>query len=181
MSVPIAVESARARRVVAGVSLLVLLLVALSLYALPGGSRSNEPGMLSTLNAWLNAAAATCLVCGFVFVRQGKLKAHKIAMLSAFGISAIFLVTYLIHHAQVGSVPFRGQGLWRVVYFSLLIPHIILAAAVVPLALLTIYRGLTDRVAAHKRLARFALPIWLFVSVSGVLVYLMLYRLPITD
>lgn len=89
----------------------------------------------------------------------------------------MFLVTYLIHHAQVGSVPFQGKGAIRVVYFSLLIPHIVLSAAVVPMALLTIYRGWTNRVALHRKIARITLPIWLFVSGSGVAVYFMLYHL----
>lgn len=98
-------------------------------------------------------------------------------MLTAFGFSVAFLAVYLTHHAQVGSVPFRGTGWSRVVYFALLIPHVILATAVVPLAVTTIRRGLSGRVQEHRRIARKTLPIWLYVSVTGVLVYLMLYHL----
>src|SRR5690606_36366139 len=102
---------------------------------------------------------------------------HRASMVTAFGFSSVFLVTYLLHHAQAGSVRFTGEGWLRVVYLAILVPHILLAAVVVPLALFTIYRGWTNRVALHKKVARITLPIWLYVSVSGVVVYLMLYRL----
>jgi uncharacterized membrane protein YozB (DUF420 family) len=114
---------------------------------------------------------------GFVFIKAKNLAWHRRSMLAAFGISSMFLLTYLLHHAQVGSVPFRGTGVLRTVYFALLIPHIILSAAVVPMALLTIYRGWTDRIALHKKIAKWTLPLWLYVSVSGVAVYYMLYHL----
>jgi uncharacterized membrane protein YozB (DUF420 family) len=116
------------------------------------------------------------LLAGFGFVRQRRLTAHRACMLAAFGLSSVFLVSYLIHHGQVGSVPFRGQGWLRTVYFSLLIPHIVLAAAILPLALFTIYRGWTARIDLHRKVARWTLPVWLFVSFSGVAVYLMLYH-----
>jgi uncharacterized membrane protein YozB (DUF420 family) len=134
-----------------------------------------EPSLLANINALLNAAAGCALVGGYVQIRRGRRDSHRAFMLVAFGISTLFLVTYLLHHAQVGSVPFRGQGLIRVVYFSILLPHIVLAAAVLPLALLTLYRGLSSRFELHKKIARYTLPVWLFVSVSGVVVYLMLY------
>jgi uncharacterized membrane protein YozB (DUF420 family) len=117
------------------------------------------------------------LLLGFVFIRQKKVAQHRACMLGAFGISTVFLVCYLIHHAQVGSVPFRGTGALRTLYFAILIPHVILAAAVVPMALTTIYRGLRGDVPRHKPLARVTLPVWLFVSLSGVAVYLMLYQM----
>ena len=98
-------------------------------------------------------------------------------MVTAFVLSSLFLVTYLIHHAQVGSVPFRHEGWIRGVYFAVLVPHVILAAAIVPLVLLTIYRGWTDRIEKHRQIARWTLHCWLYVSVSGVAVYLMLYPL----
>ena len=98
-------------------------------------------------------------------------------MITAFVLSALFLVGYVVHHAQVGSVPFRGTGASRTVYFSILIPHVVLAASVVPLASITLYRGLRARYDRHRAIARITLPIWLFVSVSGVVVYLMLYQL----
>jgi uncharacterized membrane protein YozB (DUF420 family) len=98
-------------------------------------------------------------------------------MVTAFAVSGLFLVSYVIYHVRVGSVPYAGTGLWRVVYFSILIPHVVLAAAVLPLALVTLRRGWIRSDEAHRRIARFTLPIWLFVSVTGVLVYLMLYQM----
>ncbi|HWA72211.1 MAG TPA: DUF420 domain-containing protein [Polyangiaceae bacterium] len=133
--------------------------------------------LLPTLDAVFNACATICLVFGYVFIRRKNIRAHRASMLSAFGFSVAFLAVYLTHHAQVGSVPFRGTGAWRVLYFVLLIPHVLLAMAVVPLALTTIRRGLSGRVLEHRRIARKTLPIWLYVSVTGVLVYLMLYHL----
>lgn len=133
--------------------------------------------LLPTLDAFFNACAGVCLVLGYVFIRRKNVRAHRASMLTAFGFSVAFLITYLLHHAQVGSVPFRGTGPLRVVYFALLIPHVILATLVVPLAITTIRRGLLGRVPEHRRIARKTLPVWLYVSVTGVLVYLMLYHL----
>jgi uncharacterized membrane protein YozB (DUF420 family) len=127
------------------------------------------------LNACLNAAAATFLVIGFVFVKQRRIRAHKLCMLTAFGISCAFLVSYLVHHARVGSVPYRGSE--PALYYTVLVPHVILAALVPPLAIVTIRRGLSDDRARHRRIAKITLPIWLYVSVSGVAVYWMLYRM----
>lgn len=132
---------------------------------------------LPTVNAILNTASALCLVAGYVFIRQRRIEAHRFAMLAAFTLSALFLVSYLIHHARVGSVPFQGTGFMRVVYFAVLIPHVILAATVVPLAIVTIKRGLSGNFPRHRSIARVTLPVWLYVSLSGVIVYLMLYRL----
>jgi len=145
--------------------------------------------VLPAVNAALNTTAALLLVLGYRFIRQARaagadsaaraqaIRAHKRCMLSALGVSAVFLVCYLIHHAQVGSVPFKGEGVLRAVYFVILVPHVLLAAAVVPLALVTISRGLKNQVERHRSLARVTLPVWLFVSVSGVVVYLMLYQM----
>lgn len=130
---------------------------------------------LPTLNASLNALAGVFLVIGFVLIRQRRIAAHRRAMIAAFATSALFLVSYVIYHANVGSRPYHGTGALRVLYFSILIPHVILAAAVLPLALLTLRRGLVRDDARHRRIARITLPIWLFVSVTGVVVYLMLY------
>ena len=102
--------------------------------------------------------------------------AHKLCMLSAFTASTLFLISYLLYHYQVGSVPFKGQGSLRVVYFTILISHTILAAAIVPLALVTLTRALKGSFERHKRIARWTLPLWLYVSVTGVVVYWMLYR-----
>jgi uncharacterized membrane protein YozB (DUF420 family) len=132
---------------------------------------------LPTLNALLNSTAGVLLVLGFVSIKRKQVALHRACMLSAFVVSCIFLVCYVIHHLQVGSVPFRGPRALRPVYFAILIPHVLLAITVVPLALTTIARGLKGNLAKHRPLARVTLPIWLFVSVSGVVVYLLLYRL----
>lgn len=133
--------------------------------------------VLPTINAVLNTTAALLLMLGFVFIKQKKVAQHRACMLAAFGVSALFLVCYLVHHAQVGSVPFQGTGALRFVYFAILVPHVLLAMAVVPLALLSISRGLKNQVDKHQAIARVTLPIWLFVSVSGVAVYWMLYQM----
>jgi uncharacterized membrane protein YozB (DUF420 family) len=135
------------------------------------------PMILPAVNAVLNSIAAVLLVLGFVFIRQKKIAQHRACMLAALGVSAVFLSCYLVHHARVGSVPFRGTGAARLVYFAILVPHVILAAAVVPMALTTVYRGLKGNIVKHRPLARVTLPVWLFVSVSGVAVYLMLYQM----
>jgi putative membrane protein len=136
-----------------------------------------QEGPLPTLMASLNTASTLCLLAGYVFIKQKKVTLHKRAMLTAFGISACFLVTYVTHHLVEGDVRFRGQGAWRTVYFAILIPHVLLAMSVLPLAIVTIRRGLTGNIVQHRPLARVTLPIWLYVSVTGVMVYAMLYRL----
>lgn len=176
-SSPVSPESTEVRLVITALSGIVFLLVALVVYFLPGASDHQRPSVLASLNAFLNSCATVFLVAGFVFVRRGNLLWHRRSMLAAFGVSSLFLLTYLLHHVRVGSVPFLGQGPIRIVYFSLLIPHIILAALIVPMALLTIYRGWTDRILLHRRIARITLPIWLFVTTSGVALYFMLYHL----
>ena len=132
---------------------------------------------LPALNAGLNALASAFLVTGYVLIRSGRRDAHKRCMLLALTTSAVFLTSYVIYHANAGSVPFRGTGPIRVVYFAVLIPHIILAATILPLALLTTARGLRGDYGRHKRIARWTLPLWLYVSVTGVIVYVMLYQL----
>ena len=132
---------------------------------------------LPTLNALLNLTAALLLVIGWRLIKAGHIDAHRRTMIAAFATSALFLISYLTYHAQAGSRPFTGTGVLRIVYFSILIPHIVLAAAILPLAIVTLRRGLARRDVAHRRIARVTLPIWLFVSVTGVVVYLMLYRL----
>jgi putative membrane protein len=163
--------------VIVALSLFVSLAVTLVMVLVPRAAAGTGPSALVTFNACLNAAAAVSLVIGYVCIRRGAIGLHRACMLFAFGLSSLFLVGYLWHHAEVGSIPFRGEGWVRTVYFAVLIPHILLAAAIVPLALFTIYRGWTGRFALHKKIARFTLPLWLYVSVSGVTVYWMLYRL----
>jgi uncharacterized membrane protein YozB (DUF420 family) len=131
---------------------------------------------LPALNATLNATSAILLTTGWFLIKSGRVEAHRRCMIAAFVASSLFLISYVIYHAQAGSKPYPGTGVMRAVYFSILIPHVVLAAAVVPLALVTLRRGLRRDDARHRRLARITLPIWLFVSVTGVVVYVMLYR-----
>ena len=132
---------------------------------------------LPTLNATLNAIAAVLLVYGYVLIRQRRLEQHRRVMLAAFGVSALFLVSYVIYHANAGSRPFPGRGAIRAVYFTILISHIVLAALILPMALITLSRALRERFDRHVPIARWTLPLWLYVSVTGVIVYLMLYRM----
>src|SRR6476620_4396650 len=122
--------------------------------------------------------ARVSLTAGYVFIRRRQIPQHRLCMLSAFGLSSAFLVTYLLHHAQVGSVPFRGADWLKPVYYAILLPHVVLAGVIVPLALFTVYRAWTGKLAAHRRIARLTLPLWLFVSVSGVVVFVLLYYSP---
>ena len=132
---------------------------------------------LPGVNAILNASAAVLLALGYVLIRQRKIEAHRKVMLAAFGVSCVFLVSYLVYHFNVGSVRFQKQGTIRTVYFAVLLTHTVLAAAVPPLAIITLRRGLSARYDAHRSIARWTLPIWLYVSVTGVVVYWMLYRM----
>ena len=132
---------------------------------------------LPALNATLNAIAAILLVIGYVLIRRGRIRQHRMVMLAAFTMSALFLVSYLVYHANAGSRPFTGQGPLRLLYFVILISHVILAAAILPLALITLSHGLRARFERHVPIARWTLPIWLYVSVTGVIVYVMLYRM----
>ena len=132
---------------------------------------------LPTFNALLNSLSAVLLTSGYVLIRQGRTNAHRACMLAAFATSTVFLISYVIYHANVGSVAFTGQGGIRVVYFAVLFSHVVLAALILPLALVTLSRALGGRFERHRRIARWTLPVWLYVSVTGVIVYLMLYRL----
>lgn len=132
---------------------------------------------LPLVNATLNGIAGTLLVIGWMLIKRRRIQAHRRVMIAAFSTSALFLVSYVTYHANAGSRPYHGTGAMRALYFAILIPHILLAAAVLPLAVVTLARGLRRDDARHRRLARRTLPIWLFVSVTGVLVYLMLYVL----
>lgn len=132
---------------------------------------------LPSVNAALNATAAVLLVWGYILIRRKHVQTHRRVMIAAFATSSLFLVFYLIYHAQVGSVRFQRMGPIRAVYLSILATHTLLAATVPPLALVTLNRGLKGRYDKHRRIARWTLPIWLYVSVTGVVVYLMLYHL----
>ncbi|HXT49809.1 MAG TPA: DUF420 domain-containing protein, partial [Thermoanaerobaculia bacterium] len=132
---------------------------------------------LPALNAVLNAAAAVALLVGFWLIRRKRWRAHRAAMITALVLSSAFLTSYLIYHAQVGSVRFQGHGPVRTLYLSILATHTVLAAAVPVLAIITLSRALRRRFDRHKAIARWTLPIWLYVSVTGVVVYWMLYRM----
>ena len=132
---------------------------------------------LPALNATLNSISTVLLITGYVFIRRGERRKHKACMIAALLMSVLFLTSYVIYHAQVGSVPFERTGWIRTVYFAVLIPHVILAAAIVPPILITASRGLSAKYDKHRRIARWTLPLWLYVSVTGVIVYLMLYQM----
>jgi uncharacterized membrane protein YozB (DUF420 family) len=132
---------------------------------------------LPAVNAILNGTAAVFLVAGYVLIRRGRIEQHKRCMLAALATSALFLISYLVYHANVGSRPFPGQGALRLVYFGILITHVTLAAVILPLALTTAARGLKAQYDRHVRIARWTLPLWMYVSITGVVIYLMLYQL----
>jgi uncharacterized membrane protein YozB (DUF420 family) len=131
---------------------------------------------LPTLNAALNATSAALLLAGWVSIRRRHIDAHRRFMLTACASSVLFLSSYVVYHAQAGSKPFPGTGPVRVLYFVILLTHVVLAAAIVPLALVTLRRGLRREDARHRRIARWTWPTWMYVSVTGVLIYVMLYH-----
>ncbi len=131
---------------------------------------------LPALNAALNAVSAILLTLGYGMIRRRRIELHRRFMIAAFATSSLFLASYLVYHAQVGSVRFTRTGLVRPIYFTILITHVTLAAVVLPFALVTLSRGLAGRYARHRAIARWTLPLWLYVSVTGVLVYVLLYQ-----
>ena len=133
--------------------------------------------VLPTVNATLNAISGIFLLTGYVLIKRRHINAHRNAMLGAFASSTLFLISYLVYHAQAGSRPFTGQGVIRYIYFAILLSHIVLAAAILPMAISTLSRGLRGRYAEHKRIAKKTFPAWMYVSVTGVIVYLMLYQM----
>jgi uncharacterized membrane protein YozB (DUF420 family) len=132
---------------------------------------------LPALNATLNATSAVLLVIGYALIRRGHIRRHRAVMIAACVTSTLFLTSYVIYHANIGSKPFPGRGPVRVVYFTILLTHVLLAISVLPLAFVTLARGLRGRFDRHVAVARWTFPIWLYVSVTGVIVYLMLYRM----
>jgi uncharacterized membrane protein YozB (DUF420 family) len=131
---------------------------------------------LPAVNASLNALSGVLLLCGYALIRQRRIDLHRKVMLTAFATSSLFLICYVVYHAQVGSVPFPRQGPVRTLYFTILITHVTLAATVPVLAIITLTRGLKGRYPQHRRIARWTFPIWMYVSVTGVLVYVLLYQ-----
>ncbi len=132
---------------------------------------------LPTLNAVLNSASFILLLSGFYFIRQKRISAHRACMIAAVIVSLLFLTSYLIYHAQVGSVKFTKTGWIRPVYFTILLTHTVLAVAIVPLAAITLFRALKERFDKHRKIARWTLPVWLYVSITGVAIYFMLYQI----
>lgn len=131
----------------------------------------------AALNAILNGTSGVLLTAGYAAIRSGKVAIHKALMVSAFCVSTAFLISYLIYHYRVGHVPFQGQGWIRPVYFTILISHTILAAVIVPMILITLRRAWMQRFDKHKLIARWTLPLWIYVSVTGVVVYFLLYQM----
>ena len=129
---------------------------------------------LPAVNATLNGISAVLLVIGYILIRRRRIHQHRRVMIAAFATSTLFLICYVIYHANVGSKPFTGEGAVRTVYFFVLITHVVLAAAVVPMILLSFFTSLSGRLAVHRRLSRYTLPVWLYVSITGVLVFVML-------
>jgi uncharacterized membrane protein YozB (DUF420 family) len=132
---------------------------------------------LPAVNASLNALATVLLATGWVLISQGKVEQHRRCMLAAFATSSLFLASYLVYHFNVGSIAFTGQGPLRILYFTILISHIVLAIVILPMALITLARALRTQFDAHRRIARWTLPLWLYVSITGVIVYIMLYQM----
>lgn len=131
---------------------------------------------LPAVNASLNALSGLLLLVGYALIKSGRRDQHRAVMLAAFASSAAFLVCYLVYHAQVGSVPFTRQGFVRPLYFTILLTHVVLAAVVLPMIILTVTRGLKGRFREHRKIARWTFPVWMYVSVTGVLVYVLLYQ-----
>jgi putative membrane protein len=142
----------------------------------PGPGAPDGVAVLPALNATLNATGTALLAAGWVLIRRRHVAGHRACMLGAVVVSTAFLVSYVIYHSLAGSRPFTGQGWIRAVYFPILISHIVLAAGMVPFVLTTLYRALRGDFTRHARLARWTLPVWLYVSVTGVVVYWLLYR-----
>ena len=178
-SFPIESNDARTPPAVVAAILAVSALASLFLFWLiyfhpPADVAGTQLAFLPALDALLNALAAIALVIGFVFIRAKNIAAHRASMFTAFVFSTVFLVAYITNYALHGEMHFQGQGNIRWVYFPLLISHIILAVVVLPMILITFFLSLTARFASHRKLARYTFPIWLYVSITGVIVYLML-------
>ena len=129
------------------------------------------------IDATLNGTSAVLLVIGRGLIKSGRMAAHRAVMIAALASSSLFLISYLYYHAHVGSIHFQGQGIWRPIYFTLLTSHTILAAVIVPMVIITLSRALRARYDKHRRIARWTFPLWLYVSITGVVIYFMLYQI----
>jgi putative membrane protein len=167
-----------ARVLIGTISLAIVAVVGLLMLVPPPSEEAAAVSALPRLNAILNGTSAVALGAGWLCIRRRWIVAHQACMLTAFALSTLFLASYVLYHAQAGSRPFAGEGWIRPVYFALLISHIVLATVILPLVLTTIYRAWRGDFARHARIARWTLPLWLYVSVTGVLVYSLLYHLP---
>jgi uncharacterized membrane protein YozB (DUF420 family) len=165
----------RTNALVACVSVATLLLIAGLMFVGPSVPAMRSPAGTASFNAAMNALTVAALTVGYVSIRRQQRNAHRGAMLGALVSSLAFLCGYILHHARVGSVPYSGNGPLRQLYFAILLPHILLAALEVPLVLFTVIYAARGQFERHRRIARFTLPVWLFVSASGVAVYFMLY------
>jgi putative membrane protein len=156
-------------------SVVIPVVVAMLFYIPQAGSLGNiDVSFLPHLNAALNSGTAICLIAGYLFIKNKKQRYHITAMITAFALSSIFLISYVIYHYQGTHTTFPGTGLIKAIYFFILITHIILAAIVVPFVLLAIYFGISKQNERHKRVVKYTFPIWLYVAITGVLVYLMI-------
>jgi len=167
-----------AQRVRTSVRLLLSLFLVVCIFVFSQGRQNHsdkQTPVLATLNACLNAASAACILAGYAFISRSKRVAHRVCMTLALGLSIAFLVSYVAYHASVGHVSYMGHGFAKGVYFAVLIPHVLLAAASLPFIILTALRAMRGQFDRHVKLARFTLPLWLYVSLSGVLVYIQLY------
>ncbi|PCH98136.1 MAG: hypothetical protein COB85_02080 [Bacteroidetes bacterium] len=163
----------RATYVIIALSIIVPIVVAI-LMLLPDTGAAESVRNLPLFHATLNGLTAASLLTGFYFIKNGKMINHRFCMILAFALSSVFLVSYIIYHYNTGHTSFGGEGWIRPVYFTLLISHIILATAILPMALLSMYRGLANQISKHKSIAKWTFPIWLYVAISGVLVYLLM-------
>ena len=155
------------------VSILIPIVVTI-LMLLPGQQVFGDLSILPLFHAILNGCTALFLITGFILIMNKKIKAHKFCMITALSLSSIFLVSYVVYHFNTGHVVYQGTGLIRTVYLSILVSHIILAVVILPLALFTVYRGLTNQLDKHRKIARWTLPLWLYVAITGVVIYVMM-------
>lgn len=155
-------------------SIAIPVVVALLFFIPKGGGTKVDVSFLPPFYAFINFLTAIVLVVGYVNIKKGNIKAHRAAMLAAFGLSAIFLVSYVVYHLFGERTLYGGEGLLKYIYYFILLTHIVLAIIIVPLVLLSVYYGITDQLVRHRRISRWTFPIWLYVAVTGVLVYLLI-------
>lgn len=159
---------------IAVLSVLIPVVVALLFFMPKAGDSDVDVSYLPAFHAILNSLTAICLVIGYINIRKRKIRVHRVAMLTAFGLSAIFLVSYVTYHFLGERTSYGGDGALKYIYYFILLTHIVLAVVIVPLVLLSVYFGISNQLARHRRISRWTFPIWLYVAVTGVLVYLLI-------